>query len=156
MQQNYTPGFLKSFWSKIDKSGGLNSCWMWMGAKTILGYGRKWDGKRYLYAHRISYELFYGFCPNKLVICHNCDIPSCVNPRHLTLGTQRDNIKDMIQKSRQAKEFRRWNCKLSNSQIEEIRARYADGNLKQWELGLEYGVRQDHISRIVNYKKRIC
>lgn len=87
----------ETFWNRVDKSG---ECWEWLGGKDRDGYGRivingKWWG-----SHRLSYTLVKGEIPKGLVICHSCDNPGCVNPSHLFVGTQTDNVKDMDSKGR--------------------------------------------------------
>jgi len=78
-----------------------DSCWIWVGDKNPYGYGivRHTNGKREN-AHRVSYRFYHGIFPVKLQICHKCDNSSCVNPDHLFLGTQKDNMQDMHKKGR--------------------------------------------------------
>lgn len=88
------------FWSKVDKT---SDCWVWIGAKHPTGYGAFGIGQVVHYAHRLSWELVNGPIPDGLFVCHNCpngDNPSCVNPAHLFLGTQVDNMQDMLGKGR--------------------------------------------------------
>lgn len=96
------------FWKFVDRSGGPNACWPWT-STTLRGYGRfqrgdhPW-GKRF--AHRYAYELTYGTIPEsetEFVVMHTCDNPPCCNPRHLRLGTDRDNIHDCIAKGRNSR-----------------------------------------------------
>lgn len=85
------------FMNKVVK--GDNDCWEWT-ANRRNGYGRfKVDG-RLLTAHRVSYELFVGEIPKGMLVLHKCDNCGCVNPQHLWLGTQEDNVNDMMGKGR--------------------------------------------------------
>lgn len=75
-------------------------CWEWQGAKTRTGYGRmKVKGQAWM-AHRYMYTLSKGEIPEGLVVMHKCDNPCCINPEHLTVGTQKDNMEDCKRKGR--------------------------------------------------------
>lgn len=88
---------MRRFWDKVDKSG---SCWLWTGSNKPRGYGQiKVEGKT-IFAHRLSWELAYGPIPEGLYVCHRCDVPACVRPDHLFLGTQTDNMADRDAKGR--------------------------------------------------------
>lgn len=76
-----------------------DSCWLWTGIVDRRGYGRVYRG-RMVFAHRFSYELHVGQIPKGLIVRHSCDVPGCVNPDHLRLGTQRDNVGDMFARGR--------------------------------------------------------
>src|SRR3990167_3892348 len=79
-------------------------CWLWTGATRYDGYGtRPWRGKTSAQAHRIAWEVFRGPIPDGLQVLHRCDVRCCVNPDHLFLGTQLDNMRDMIQKGRKGR-----------------------------------------------------
>jgi len=80
----------------IPESG----CWVWVGTCSKSGYGIIKINNKLRPAHRISYELYRGIIPEKMFVCHHCDIPSCINPNHLFIGTQKDNISDCIKKNR--------------------------------------------------------
>lgn len=84
---------------------GPDDCWLFKGAKDQHGYGvLSWPttGHRQVprRAHRAMWELCNGIIPDGLMVCHSCDNPPCVNPRHLWLGTQGDNMSDMREKGR--------------------------------------------------------
>lgn len=87
------------FWEKVDVRGE-NECWEWKGSRRN-GYGRFFDGKSNVSAHRLSWEMKNGKTENnKIKVLHRCDNPPCVNPSHLFLGTQADNVVDMKNKGR--------------------------------------------------------
>lgn len=79
-------------------------CWYWMGDKGLKGYGRmsmRTDGKRKtVQAHRLSYEMHIGPIPVGMCVCHRCDTPRCVNPDHLWIGTNQQNVDDKMRKGR--------------------------------------------------------
>ena len=86
-----------NFFKKFIK-GSTDGCWEWLGAKSNE-YGIFWLNKNQL-AHRVSYELFNGPVPEGIQVLHKCDNHSCINPNHLFLGTQKDNIQDCLKKGR--------------------------------------------------------
>lgn len=93
------------FWSKVDKSEGQEGCWIWMGVIGDGGYGRtRWKKRRNQRVHRISWSLSFGTIPEDLCVLHSCDNRRCVNPKHLFIGTPKDNIQDMYHKGRHARE----------------------------------------------------
>lgn len=115
------------FFEKI--SWGISDCWNWCGCTDSTGYGR--TSNRFTnqnFAHRWSYELFNGEIPDGLKVLHKCDNPSCVNPEHLFLGTQQENVQDMVQKGRHVyglgKGEKSPNHKLTKEEVLEMRKAY--------------------------------
>ena len=126
------------FLKNINKNTN-NGCWEWVMARNKWGYGRTgYRGKTYA-AHRISMMIFKGFDINsKLCICHKCDNRRCVNPKHLFIGTYKDNIRDMFRKGRNRNQNGENNSqsKLREEQVREIRKSYKKGNTR-WKLTLQ-------------------
>lgn len=118
---------ISRFFEKVNKT---DSCWLWTSNK---GYGRFWNGSKLVGAHRFSYEYHNGKIPEGMYVCHSCDNPSCVNPEHLFLGTQKENMLDKIEKGRVGSTSLRYRgenaygAKLTNAQAMEIRKLYSPG-----------------------------
>lgn len=135
-----------------------NGCWIWTAAKFDNGYGafkrstRDGPGKRQVRAHRWSYEHYVGPIPEGMCVMHTCDVPACVNPDHLRVGTNYDNVQDRHRKGRTAAASRNGGVltapKLNQEKANEIRARFAAGETRK-ELAEEYGVVESMIYRIL-------
>lgn len=93
-----TPPHL-SYWKHVDKRGH-DDCWPWNGLTDITGYGLISFATSNLRAHRVAYEMAFGPFDPEFVICHQCDNPNCVNPSHLFIGSQKDNMQDASTKGR--------------------------------------------------------
>lgn len=138
------------FSAKVHKQKG--GCWIWHGARNSFGHGQlyrggpKSGGRRLLIAHRVSWELHHGSIPDGLCVLHKCDVPACVNPDHLFLGTKADNSADMIIKGRQKTGEQLPQSKLTWAQIDAIRR----CSLTHKEIATLCGVSTGHISIIKN------
>jgi hypothetical protein len=84
----------------VDKSGGPEACWPWLGIIESTGYGRLTDFRKKHSAHRLAYIFEHGEIPEGKHICHSCDNRRCVNPAHLWAGSARENMQDMLAKGR--------------------------------------------------------
>jgi hypothetical protein len=100
----YSDGILARFESKIliDQN---TDCQLWTGYVSKTGYGNFRVLGKTLRANRVAWELNIGSIPKGLVVCHRCDISYCVNPKHLFLGTQKENLQDMFAKGRDKARF---------------------------------------------------
>jgi hypothetical protein len=78
----------------------ITDCWEFQGGKNNIGYGMIRDGKKMRTSHRVSYEEHKGQIPAGLCVMHSCDNPICCNPSHLSLGTHKQNTRDMMNKGR--------------------------------------------------------
>jgi len=90
------------FWSKVDTSGGNDVCWTWTGSRSTNGYGTfKLSTNKTVLTHRYAYRLATGKqIPRGMHVCHACDNPSCCNPKHLSVGTPKQNVEDSIRRGR--------------------------------------------------------
>jgi len=109
----------RRFWDKVDRQSE-EACWKWQAYTDRDGYGRfSLNGKKER-AHRVAARLD-GRDPTGKVVRHTCDNPSCVNPAHLEVGTQRDNMRDKVQRGRQARGARNGRSHLSREEVVAIR-----------------------------------
>ena len=147
---------VERFWTKVDKSG---ECWEWTANLYSNGYGQFYLNGTMVLSHRLSYVMNHPLTIDlwkhrEIFVCHRCDNPRCVNPAHLFLGTHTDNMKDMVAKGRgkQVKGEKHGRSKLTETDVREIRTKYANGGVSQRQLALEYSVPHSSICVLINRK----
>lgn len=143
------------FWAKVDKT---ETCWLWTGAKHNHGYGLIQKGVRgqgLIRATHLSWKLQFGQdIPKKVMLCHTCDNPACVNPAHLFLGDHKANARDMSTKGRWNNQFKFGQkavagpARLTVGQVRTILASKKSGS----ELAKVFGVAKSTINRIKSGK----
>jgi hypothetical protein len=140
---------LDRFWSKVHKT---DTCWLWTACKAVNGYGQFSSNRKTYKAHRISWELHFGEIEKNKNICHSCDIKLCVNPDHLFLGTQKENIHDMCKKNRQHRPtgVKNPKVKLTESQVLEIRELAKQKTNSIVKLSKKFNVCKSTINYIIN------
>jgi hypothetical protein len=141
------------FWAKVEIPTDPDACWIWIGSLDPNGYGQVMLDGRPRKAHRVSWFLAHGRWPERLAL-HRCDVRACVKLSHLFEGDQKANMADAAAKGRIVgwpKGHRPSTTKLTQKQIDEIRARYANGE-RQIDLASDFGVVQSHVSAIVRRK----
>jgi len=90
----------KTFWGKVDIQDDLEKCWEWIGWRADAGYGMLQENAKRVMAHRKAWELHNkAKIPKGMVVRHTCDNTSCCNPHHLIIGTQRDNMRDKVERN---------------------------------------------------------
>ncbi|WP_171935781.1 HNH endonuclease signature motif containing protein [Escherichia coli] len=130
--------------SVAEESG----CIRFTGSIDKSGYGRIMINRVKYGAHRLAYELANGPIPDGYVVRHKCDNPSCINPSHLEVGTQAENIKDKVTRGRQAS-----GCSIGVSKLtEEIVRDIRSSGLKVSLLAERYGVSTVSIRNILRRK----
>lgn len=137
------------FWEEVAFLGvEQGDCWEWTGYKQTGGYGRIESNGKLELTHRISWRLTNGEIPNGLSVLHNCDNPACVNPAHLFLGTNADNMADKVMKGRQSR-VRGELCGTAKLTTKEVYAIRATKGASYRELAAQYGVCKSTIGHIL-------
>jgi hypothetical protein len=156
-----TDSDIARFWTRVSR-GSDEDCWLWTGCYMPYGYGAFWLGANNIGAHRVAWMIANKTdIPDGMLICHHCDNPPCVNPKHLFLGTRGDNWRDCIAKNRcpQLKRLhppiesiprgeQHWNAKLTSDSVREIR-RLASGGLSHHKIAKMFTVSGSNVSLIV-------
>lgn len=141
----------RNFWKKVKRIPLPSGCWLYRGASKNGHHGTLPSGE---YAHRFSWRLTFGPIPNGKNVLHRCDVPRCVNPNHLFLGTQLDNIADMNAKGRGKnppvhRGETHHNAKLVDEEISQMREMLRlNKGTNQRQLASLFGCSQSTVSRI--------
>lgn len=139
--------FLNHYSNKINIQ---EECHIWLGGLN-KGYAVIKLTQKNIKLSRFVYLLYYGAYDETLHVLHTCDNPKCVNPRHLFLGTNLDNVKDKVNKNRHGYGSKHWMHKLTEEDIINIVMRFRNGE-RQKDLALEYGILKSTMSDICNRK----
>ena len=142
--------YVKHFWERVNIKSP-NECWEWKEGKTSDGYGSvSFNSKSHL-SHRVAWILTNGPIPDKMFVCHSCDNRLCVNPKHLFIGSNDDNMRDMVVKCRSAdqKGEKNGHAKLKKRDILKIRELYSRGDTSQQKIADIFGVTQGSVSHII-------
>lgn len=146
---------VEDFWSNVDSSnlGNPLLCWNWVGYFTTRNYGQLNFQGRKMRAHRASWVVHNGAIPEGLSVCHRCDNPSCVNPNHLFLGTQLDNMADAAAKKRfpDRKGVKCNSSKLIDADIPQIFQLHKQGEVPR-KIAFRYSVGRATIQRVLSRK----
>lgn len=147
---------VKRFWGKVNRTGGDNACWPWLGARSqgygSFGIGSVVDGsRRSVRASRLAYDLAHPDAPLDRRICrHVCDNPSCCNPRHLLAGKQADNVADMHSRGRNVvlRGEQRGNAVLTEQAVRDIR-RFAIAGVSQRKIAARLAVSRGAVQGVL-------
>lgn len=136
---------------KLERGSSIspNGCRVWQGKKhDAMGYARIEVDGRMQYVHRLSWERAHGPVPDGMVLMHSCDNPSCINLNHLSIGTQQENVRDMVRKGRCDRRGDKANpAKLTWSQVRELRQLDAAG-ISRRELSRHFGISVSQVDNI--------
>ena len=141
------------FWDRCQKID--SGCWEWTAGRAARGYGSiRVDGMT-VPAHRRSWELTHGPIPDGLFVLHKCDNRPCVNPDHLFLGTQADNLRDMAEKGRAARlRGDQHGCtKISDKDLGHLRDLHAEGFTYE-QLATMFGISESYVCRLARGVRR--
>ena len=146
-----------SFWSQVPGTQSPDHCWEWSGSRTLGGYGTLSFRRRRVYAHRLSVTLAGIDVPEGMVVMHSCDNPPCVNPAHLRVGTQEDNVRDKVEKGRHYAGVRPMGsehhaAKLAEEDVREMRRNHRPGDSRR-ALAAKYGVSSSAIDAVLDGRK---
>jgi hypothetical protein len=138
------------FWDKVSAMTTVseNGCHLFAGTRNHDGYGRLKTNGKSVFVHREVWAKHFGAIPAGLCVCHKCDVPNCINPEHLFIGTQGDNMRDRANKGRyDAKGEKNNASKLQAIEVKMIRKLLAEG-MRNRDAAAEFGVSLPLIEKI--------
>jgi len=136
----------ETFWSRTTPEPNTG-CWLWTGKGGR--YGQVSVKDRPILAHRRAWEFAMGPIPKGAYICHRCDVPGCVNPDHLFLGTAKQNSEDMSRKGRAIHGERHHNAKLTEAVVAVVKLERNRG-VSYSELSRRLGISRSALRSAVN------
>ncbi len=169
--EDFTESDIKRFHSKYQV-GEPDECWPWKGSSYPNGRGVFQTGGHIGKTHRaprIALCIKFGSIPDNLQACHSCDNPNCINPNHLWMGTQAQNMADMAAKGRGTsgdkhlsvthseripRGERVHNAKLTDAKVAEIRSRFKAGEITKEEIVKEYNICYRYTNALLSGKRR--
>lgn len=137
---------LRKFMRKIEITK-RTQCWLWTGGKDGAGYGCLYFNGLTERVHRIAFVLWKANIPKHLLVRHTCDVPNCVNPSHLVLGTIKDNANDSVVRGRAPKGSKKVNAKLNEADVRRIKRALEMGETQQ-SIADRYGITRQLVSAI--------
>ncbi len=141
----------ENFWQNADCRNPLG-CWEWRGTRDKNGYGRVSANYDTLPAHRLAYKISHGAIPPGRLVCHSCDNPPCINPKHLWLGTPHQNTSDAVRKKRHAHGGRVHGAVLTAGAVKLARNLYKhNGPYNMTDLAYLFGVKKTAMRNAIRH-----
>ncbi len=131
---NITPGWL------LARTEAAGECREWSMARQASGYGATWCGGKVVGTHRLMWQLARGPVPHGMHVLHKCDNRPCINPDHLFVGTNAENVADKMKKNRQSNGNTMASAKLTAADVRKIRSLWRAGRHEQREIAKMFGI----------------
>jgi hypothetical protein len=153
-QMGYLENVLDRFWSKVkfeyneDGTINNNACMIWTTGKDKDGYGQFWVNGKGIRSHIFVWTIYNGPILKGLQVLHKCDYPGCINPLHLWIGTNQENVDDKVRKRRQIKGSSHGMAVFEDEEVFEI-LKLSNSGMTQQEIADIFGVTQSSINNII-------
>ena len=142
IERSATADEVFTYWLERSRAPA-DRCWLWKGHVDQGGYGYFWAENKRHAAHRFAYSKLVGPLEPGFFVCHRCDTPRCVNPRHLYAGTRHENVHEAAFKNR-------LHSKLTPAQVHLLKKVHSGRRTSQREWAEAFGVSQPVISRVLS------